>query len=153
MLMLQPISTETKMLHLGQTEQEVMTALPPSAGRYSGWDWQSFYNAVLLLLQNPASQPAYVQALNMIRSLPAGMILTYPIMVAAWARFNKVYPYRDSGAAYEYMETLLKQANRLRPEQGVNGTQWWVVEQEWQALERSNLGGFGQIPRPDIPGL
>jgi hypothetical protein len=124
-------------------DQQVMTAFPPSRGRFTGWEWQRFYNAILYALRNPASQMAYMQAWNEIANLPAVMQFTPQIMVAAWARFTKIYPYRDNEAALRLMETFLTQSGRMQ--QG-DQRQWWTVEQEWQAIEAQALSELSYIP-------
>ncbi len=123
------------MMSLGKAAMTVTTALPPSTGEYSGWNWQAYYNAVLHVLQNPTSQLAYREALQVFVALPPRMKLTPQQITAGWARFTQLYPgwkYQDYRNAYHTMETMLHRTGRLLPD---DKRQWWVTEYEWQEME------------------
>jgi len=125
------------MIRLGQAEQQVARRLPPAKGRFVGWDWQRFYNAILHVMQNPTSQNAHFATSAEIQKLPAVMRFTPQILTAGWARFCQLYHNLDFGAAYQYMKTFLEQSSRMDPD---DGRQWWAVEEEWQALEVPAVG-------------
>ena len=123
------------MMTLGETDLQVATGLPPPKGYYVGWDWQTFYNAVLHVMQNPTSQAAYYRAYRMISALPARMQMTPQVLTAGWARFTQLYPgwkKWDYRSAYDTMHTFLNQTGRLL--EG-DDRQWWTVEREWQEME------------------
>lgn len=131
------------MITLGQTDLQVAAAIPPAKGQYTGWDWQTFYNAILHVMQNPASQGAYYKAYGLIDRLPERMKFTPQVLTAGWARFSSLYPGWEAHqyrAAYDTMYMMAKQAGRLT--EG-DESQWWTVEQEWQAME---VPKFGYIP-------
>lgn len=121
------------MIQLGQAEQQVARRLPPATGRFVGWDWQRFYNAILRVMQDPTNQKAYFGAIVAIKKLPPVMRFTPQIMTAGWARFCQLYHNLDFDAAHQYMKTFLEQTGRMDPD---DGRQWYAVEQEWQAMER-----------------
>jgi hypothetical protein len=62
------------------------------------------------------------------------MQFTQPILAAAWARFAVIFPQWDLQAAYKLMESFLMQTGRLRDG---DDRQWYVIEQEWQGLEKA----------------
>lgn len=135
------------MITLGQADMQVTTSLPPVKGRFAGWNWQRFYNAILHVMQNPASQAAYYRAYSMINTLPPGMRFTPQVLAATWARFSQLYPgwkKWDYRSAYDYMFNFLNQTGRLL--EG-DERQWWRVEQEWQQMEVPNLA---YVARPSI---
>ncbi len=114
---------------------QVATNLPPSIGRYAGWDWQTFYNAILHMMQNRASQQAHSTAYRMVAALPANMTMTPQEVAASWARFIKLYPgWKDweYNFAYSNMLGLIRQTGRLI--RG-NNAQWFQVEAEWKQME------------------
>ncbi len=124
------------MMSLGRADMAVMTALPPSSGEYSGWNWQAYYNAILHVLLNPKSQLAYREAYQVVNTLPPQMRLTPQQVTAGWARFTKLFPgwkYQDYRNAYHTMETMLDRTGRLI--RGGDKRHWWVIESEWQAME------------------
>lgn len=114
---------------------QVTADLPPDIGKYAGFDWQAFYNAILHVMQSPRSHTAYYQALYAVRSLPPQMRVTPQELVAAWSRFTQVFPgwrtwqYTD---AYNTMFSFMQQQGRLL---GDDGRQWWAIEREWQDME------------------
>lgn len=123
------------MITLGQADVQVAKALPPAKGQFTGWDWQTFYNAVLHVMQNPTSQAAYYRAYRMFNALPANMRMTPQVVTAGWARFTQIYPgwkEWDYRSAYETMFMFLRQTGRLL--EG-DDRQWWTVERGWQAME------------------
>jgi hypothetical protein len=133
------------------TGQGVPSRLPPATGDYTGWDWHTFYMAIVTALQHPQSQFHYVQSLTAVSNLPAVMVFTEPILAAAWARFAQMFPYWDLQAAWKYMETFTRETERL---QAGDDRDWWIIEQDWQALERDQPyelipfiepGGYTQI--------
>ena len=127
------------MIVLGQAEGSVAAKLPPSSGLFAGYDWQSFYNAILHVMQHPANQAAYYTAYRAIEALPPGMKLKPEILVAAWARFTELYPgwkYWDYRAAYDLMLLFMTQTGRMI--EG-DGRQWWTVEQAWQEMEKPDI--------------
>lgn len=123
------------MMMPGSAGLEVAIDLPPETGKYAGFDWQGFYNAILHVMQNPRSQAAYYQALHAVQSLPPQMRVTPQELTAAWSRFTQVFPgwrtwqYTD---AYNTMLSFTQQTGRLLPD---DGRQWWKIEQEWQDME------------------
>lgn len=133
------------MITLGQADQTVATRMPPSYGRFSGWDWEGFYQAILDVLRNPANTANYIRSMTAVARLPGNMIFTPDILAAGWARFCQLYPGQDARAAKQYMEVFLKQAGKL--ETGEE-RQWFAVEQEWQALEKGHTPemAFAFIP-------
>lgn len=123
------------MMVSGYAEQQVTPALPPTKGQFLGWKWRTFYNAILHVMQNPASQSAYFAAYRAIATLPANMRFTPQVLTAAWARFTRLFPgWKDSDyrSAYETMRSFLSQTGRIL--EG-DGRQWWTVEREWQDME------------------
>lgn len=146
---------------LSASEQTVSKRIPPAAGVYIGWDWDGFYLAILSVLRNPRSAAAYAQALTDINNLPAAMVFTQTILAAAWARFAVIFPYWDLGAAYSLMERFLQQTGRL---QDGDERQWYVIEQDWQGLEKQEdervqfiqyagvPGGMGSLPAYSVTG-
>ena len=127
------------MITLGQAEFQVAIGLPPSTGEYIYWDWQTFYNAVLHIMQNPRNQAAYYRAYGLVDSLPHNMQLTPQVLAAGWARFTQLYPgweKWDYRTAYDLMHILLGQTGRLL--EG-DDRQWWTVEREWQDMEAPQL--------------
>ena len=133
------------MITLGQAELQVATNLPPSTGEYRFWDWQTFYNAVLHIMQNPRNQAAYYRAYGLVASLPENMQLTPQVLAAGWARFTQLYPgweKWDYRTAYDLMHVLLGQTGRLLKG---DDRQWWTVEQEWQDME---VPKFAFVARP-----
>ena len=139
------------MMTIGQTDLQVATRLPPARGQFAAWDWQSFYNAILHVMQNPTSQAAYYRAYNMMATLPASMRMTPQVLTAGWARFTQLYPgwkRWDYRAAYESMFMFLRQTGRLL--EG-DDRQWWTVEREWQAMEVPEYQ-FIARPTPSMAG-
>jgi len=119
---------------------KVRTAYPPAAGDFARWDWPTFYNAVLAVMQNPSSLEQSRVCLKSVRNLPAPMVLTEPMVTAAWARFIEMYPQHDRGLAYQYMLKLLRAAGRLADG---DTRQWYDYEDMWQAIE-SQLSQMAQ---------
>ncbi len=127
------------MITLTATDLQVAKKLPPAKGPYIGWDWRTFYNAILHVMQNPTSQAAHYNAYHLIAALPPTMRMTPQVLTAGWARFTQLFPgWRtwDYRAAYDTMYSMLDQAGRL-----VKGDerQWWTVEQAWQEMEVQNV--------------
>ncbi len=123
------------MITLGQADMDVARYLPPAKGEFARWDWQTLYNAIMLVMQHPASEAAYYTAYRMIAKLPENMRMTPQILAAGWARFTQLYPgwkTWDYQAAYDSMNLFLKQTGRML--EG-DDRQWWRVEQQWQAME------------------
>ena len=128
------------MMTMGAADVQVTTALPPTQGRYTGWDWRRFYNAILHVMQNRKSQAAYYAAFREINALPGQMRMTPQILAAGWARFTKLYPgwsYSDYRSAYDSMYVFMQQTGRLIPG---DDRQWFLTEQEWQEMEVPNTG-------------
>lgn len=134
---------------LSAPEQTVSKRMPPAAGVYIGWDWDGFYLAILSVLRNPRSAAAYSQSLVDIMNLPAAMVFTQSILAAAWARFAVIFPYWDLQAAYRLMEIFLTQTGRL---QDGDTRQWYVIEQDWQGLEKQEDERVQFVEYAGIPG-
>lgn len=133
------------MITLGQTAYQPSTRMPPTSGRWAGWDWNSLYQGVLTAIQYPVNTLNYVRALDYITNLPKIMVFNYPILLAAWVRFTKLYPTHNHAAALRYMEALLRQTGRFQDT--ADKAKWWMIEQEWQSLEGAapqirGLSGF-----------
>jgi len=123
------------MITLGQAEVSVPIRLPPAVGEFAGFQWQPLYNAILHVMLYPKSQRAYKQAYAAINGLPQVMKMTPQVLVAAWARFSKLYPgwrrwqYEE---AYHRLIAFMHNAGRMLPD---DGRQWFAVEREWQRME------------------
>ncbi len=120
-----------------RTDRQVATRMPPATGRFTGWDWRTFYDAVLTALQRPGDLYYYTRGLQAVAGLPGMMTFTPATMIAAWARFTKLYPYRDNKAALRYMELFLKEAGKFQDVE--DDDQWWLIEEEWQAAESQTV--------------
>jgi len=137
------------MMTMGQTDLQVATRLPPARGQFAAWDWRSFYNAILHVMQNPTSQAAYYAAYNAITRLPPSMRMTPQVLTAGWARFTQLYPgwkKWDYRSAYEMMFMFLRNTGRLLKG---DDRQWWTVERGWQAMEVPELH-FIARPTPSM---
>lgn len=133
------------MITLGQTAYQPSTRMPPTSGRWAGWDWTTLYQGVLTAIQYPVSTLNYVRALDYITNLPKIMVFNYPVLLAAWVRFTKLYPTHNHAAALRYMEALLRATGRFQDTE--DKAKWWMIEQEWQSLEGAapqvrGLSGF-----------
>ena len=127
----------------GDAPEQVEAKLPPSTGAYAGWDWRTFYNAIETAILRPRSQYHYMAAFSAVDSLPPQMVFTLTMLAAAWARFSLLHPYWNNQYAWKLMLDFTKATGRF--EEG-DDRQWWLLEQEWKALERAQVsqlrGGF-----------
>lgn len=133
------------MFTLGQASVDVATALPPMKGEYADWDWQTYYNAILHVMQNPTSQAAYYTAYRLMNELPPGMKMTPQVLAAGWARFTKLYPGWkpwNYSSAYESMNSFMQQTGRLLED---DGQQWFVIEREWQEMEAAEMAIIARL--------
>lgn len=125
--------TETRVL-----SQEITTNYPPSLGVYEDWDWPALFDAVLSVLRTPADANAWAAATQAVRNLAPSMVVCEPVLVAAWARFVKLYPMHDQKSALYYMRILLERTGRYSERVGLGRRpqpSWQEIEQEWQNLE------------------
>lgn len=144
------------MITLGQTAYQPSTRMPPTSGRWAGWDWTTLYQGVLTAIQYPVNTLNYVRALDYITNLPKIMVFNYPVLLAAWVRFTKLYPAHNHAAALRYMEALLRATGRFQDTE--DKAKWWMIEQEWQSLEGAapqirGLSGFPFVFAGEEPAL
>lgn len=112
--------------------------IPPTIGKYAGWDWNTFYLAILTILQKPSSEYHYQRALETIQALPKQMVFNIAEVSAAWARFTVCFPGRDKPSAYRYMLHFLEATGRLYNDPTAT---WYDVELSWLDMEE----GPGQL--------